>query len=340
VIIKKTQITIIASVLLLGSLAGYLWQAAFLSRNAPPEKITIGSPPTELGRLLFVAEQQGFLKKNGLDATVELYQTGKFAVDGAMAGKLDVACCAEFVLVREILAGNINLRCLAIYGYGEITELIARRDRGIAKPEDLRGKKIGLPLRTISEFFLGRFLTFADLSIKDVEIIGINPLDLEAALAQGKVDAVMAWDPVTSEIKRKMGDKIIVWPGQNNPQCCGLLVAREDIIKNRPAALERLLRALIQGEAFLTAHPKARTSVIAKRLNIDPGLQGNKFTYNVSLDQGLLLVLEDEAAWEIQNRLADQTKIPNFLDYIDPRPLLKVDPKAVRLALPGKVSPN
>ena len=47
--------------------------------------------------------------------------------------------------------------------------------------------------------------------------------------------------------------------------------------------------------------------------------------------------MEDEAAWMIQNRLTDQVKIPNFLDYLDPGPLLKASPKAVRLVLPGKV---
>ncbi len=336
----KVKITILSSLLIFLILAGYLWHSGFLSRGAPPEKITIGSPPTELGRLLFVAEQHGFLERNGLDATVELYQTGKLAVNSAMAGKLDVACCAEFVLVAEILAGNKNLRAFATYGYGEITELIARRDHGIAKPEDLRGKKIGLPLRTLSEFFLGRFLTFANLSIKDVDIVDINPLDLGTALAQGKVDAVMPWDPVTYEIKRQMGDKIISWPGQNNQPTYALLVAREETIKNRPGALERLLRALIQAEGFLMAHPQSRTSIIPNRLNIDQGLQGNEFTYNVSLDQGLLLTMEDEAAWMIQNRLTDQTRIPDFLDYIYPEVLLKVEPKAVRLAKPDKTPPN
>ena len=131
---KKITLPVIAASILVILIAAYLWQIGVHSRGQPPEKITIGSPPTELGRLLFVAEQRGFLKKNGLDATVELCQTGKAATDAAITGKLDVACCTEFVLVREILSGNKNLRCFATYGYGEIAELIARRDRGITKP--------------------------------------------------------------------------------------------------------------------------------------------------------------------------------------------------------------
>jgi NitT/TauT family transport system substrate-binding protein len=60
--------------------------------------------------------------------------------------------------------------------------------------------------------------------------------------------------------------------------------------------------------------------------------------YRLFLDQGLLLAMEDQAAWMIENRRTDQTIIPNVMDYLDPGPLLKVNPKAVQLALPGKAA--
>ena len=56
--------------------------------------------------------------------------------------------------------------------------------------------------------------------------------------------------------------------------------------------------------------------------------------YGLFLDQGLLLAMDDQAAWMIQNRLTDRTEIPDFMDYVDPGPLLQVNPKAVQLALP------
>jgi len=44
--------------------------------------------------------------------------------------------------------------------------------------------------------------------------------------------------------------------------------------------------------------------------------------------------MEDEARWMIKNKLAAQTRVPNYLEYIDAEVLLKVTPQAVRIIIP------
>jgi ABC-type nitrate/sulfonate/bicarbonate transport system substrate-binding protein len=116
-------------------------------------------------------------------------------------------------------------------------------------------------------------------------------------------------------------------------------MTRQDYLKSKPAILEKLLRALAQAADYLKQQPEAGRKIIAQRLKLSlADLQPDQFPINLEpfLGQGLLLVMEDQARWMIQNRLTNQTKVPNYLDYIDPGPLLKVDPKAVRLVIPGK----
>jgi len=72
----KVKLTILTSVLLLLSLAGYLWQARFLSRSAPLEKITIGTNLNEMLGLLFIAETRGYYQEQGLEVSINSYQTG------------------------------------------------------------------------------------------------------------------------------------------------------------------------------------------------------------------------------------------------------------------------
>ena len=194
----KLTMVILASVLLL-IIAGFLWQAGFLSFRAggPPEKLTIGTNLSATIGLLLVAEDQGFDRAHGLEIVIKAYQTGREPLQALRAGRLDLASCAEFALVGEILAGGADLRCLAAISSGDFDALIARRDKGIQRPEDLRGKTIGLPRKTSAEFFLARFLTLNHISLQEVTVADVSPFDLGEALAAGKVDAVLIWEPVT-----------------------------------------------------------------------------------------------------------------------------------------------
>ena len=55
-------------------------------------------------------------------------------------------------------------------------------------------------------------------------------------------------------------------------------------------------------------------------------------TYHVvSLEQQLLLTLEDEARWTISEGLADKKEVPNYLDFIYLEGLEAVKPEAVTI---------
>ena len=69
--------------------------------------------------------------------------------------------------------------------------MVGLPNKGISKPADLKGKKIGLPLGTISEFYLGRFLNLNGMNVSDVTIINLPVTQDVTALANGSVDAVV-----------------------------------------------------------------------------------------------------------------------------------------------------
>jgi NitT/TauT family transport system substrate-binding protein len=336
---KKIKIAILTSALLLVLITGFLWQGGFLGQRGPREKLTIGVSHSMLNGLVWIAQSQGFNKEQELEITLKTYQAGKEAMQDLTSGRLDLACAAEFALVGEILAGHTNLRCLAALAAGEIEDLIARRDRGISRPEDLPGKTIGVPKGTIAEFFLGRFLTFNQIALKDVTIVNVKPLDLVDDLAAGKVDAILAWKELTQELVKKVGNNAVIWPAQGGQDHYWLLVAPVEIVKQKSPALEKLVKALARADDFVNKKPEAAREIMTQWLKvplIDVPTARPHIRYELFLDQGLLLAMEDQARWLISNKLTDRKQVPNFLDYLDAEALLKIDPKGVRLIIPGK----
>lgn len=54
----------------------------------------------------------------------------------------------------------------------------------------------------------------------------------------------------------------------------------------------------------------------------------DKNQFSLSLDQSLILAMEDEARWMIKNNLTNEKNVPNFLDYIYEDGLKAVKPEA------------
>jgi ABC-type nitrate/sulfonate/bicarbonate transport system substrate-binding protein len=338
----KIKIAVLASVLLLVVIGGYLWQASFRAQpikpySGPVEKIALSTLANSTSGLILIAHANGYFKDIGLEVTLKLFPTGSEGLKQLQAGQIDVTHVSDFVLVKEIFMGASSLRCLGSIAATDIMQVIAMKDRGILQPGDLKGKKIGVTRATIAEFYLGQFLSFHNLVWQDVEVVNLNPGDLPEALANGKIEALMVWEPYIYEIKKRLGDKVISWPGQNGQQFYNILVSSDQYTKAKPEALVRLFRALERAEAFVKQNNNQALKIVAQQLKVDASVLKDEWissTYELSLDQSLLITMEDKARWMTNNKLTDQSRVPYFLDYIYAEPLAKADPQAVRIIIP------
>ena len=112
---------------------------------------------------------------------------------------------------------------------------------------------------------------------------------------------------------------------------------REDVIQKRATALEKLLRALSRAADLVKTRPGAAREIMAQWLKVPlTDLAGDRLPvrYGLCLNQDLLVAMEDEARWMINNKLTGQTRLPDFLDYFSPAPLAQIAPRAMRLVIP------
>jgi ABC-type nitrate/sulfonate/bicarbonate transport system substrate-binding protein len=157
-------------------------------------------------------------------------------------------------------------------------------------------------------------------------------LATEDALISGSVDAVVIWEPHATRIKERLGKNAISWPVQGRDDYYFLLITTEAFLRRSPATAEKMLRALIDAEAFADKHPEEAQRIIEPRIKYLPGdvqLRMARSTLKVRLDQALLTGMEAEAQWMIRNNLTTKKEMPNYLDMIDLKPLGAVKPEAV-----------
>jgi taurine transport system substrate-binding protein len=85
-------------------------------------------------------------------------------------------------------------------GLGTAESLIAKADSGIAKVEDLTGKRIAVPVGSTAHYSLMGALAHAGIAETDVTIMNLPADQIAAAWDSGQVDAAFIWEPVQNQI--------------------------------------------------------------------------------------------------------------------------------------------
>ena len=290
--------------------------------------------PTELNALLYIAEAQKLFAANGLQALLkEDYDSGASAAAGMLNGEADIALAAEFPMVRQVF-NKKDITSFGIIARYENTYIIWRTDSGIKTIQDLKGKKVGVTLKTISEFYLGRTLDLNGMNIQQVTLIDTKAPDSEKAIAGREVEAVATWEPWVAQINQRMGKEVITMPLQGGQYAYWNLVSTSSWINNHPTMIKRFIKSLIQAESYLASHQNEAKAVVRKRMNFDNAyleIIWQRYQFSLSLDQSLITAMEDEARWMIKNNLTREKKVPSFLDYIHEGSLKAVKREAVNI---------
>lgn len=298
------------------------------------ERVRIGLPLQQQSSLAIIAVEKGFYSKEGLDVTVKEYPSGKRAVEGMLSGEVDVATTAETPIVFASFERQDFSVIASISSSGNVVRIIARKDKGIQKPGDLRGKRIGIQKGSATHFFLHIFLLKNGLSEKDVNLSFKKVEELSEALASGEIDAFSQREPFISKAKGLLGDKAVVFAEPGLYLLSEEMIALNSLIKDKPKVINRLLRALLQAERFTRELPDQAIKIVSNKLKVpesEISALWNEFDFAISLKQEILNILEDEARWAISNKLTDKTKVPNYLDFIYLDGLEAVKPDAVTI---------
>ena len=311
-----------------------LWACSSGSDYGKLETLTVAIVPTELNALAYVAEAQKLFAANGLQVILkEHYDSGASAAAGMLNGETEIAFAAEFPIVRQVF----NKRDITSFGTiakYENTYIVWRTDSGIKTIQDLKGKKVGVTLKTISEFYLGRTLDLNGMNIQQITLVDTRAPDSERAIAGREVEAVATWEPWVAQINQRMGKEVITTPLQSGQYAYWNLVSTSGWINNHHNMIKRLMRSLIQAESYITSHQSEAKAIVRKRMNFEDAYLETlwqRYQFSLSLDQSLITAMEDEARWMIKNGLTREKKVPNFLEHIYEDALKAVKPEAVNI---------
>jgi len=323
-------VVFIISLLVIGS---FLYLSSQGNHAGQVESVTIGVDPSIVNLLVYVAENKSYFTENGLNVTLKNYASGLHAVEGMLKNEVDVAMSTEFTVAKNALE-NKNIQTFASISKFSHISVIGNRNSGIQNVSDLAGKKVGLSLQTISDFYLSRFLDLNGVNRTQVSLVNVSPSQTVDFLVNGTGDAVVAWQPWVGSIQTKMGDHIVMWDAHSGQFAYDCAISTNNWISNNPDVVQRLVKSLVQAEEYIINYPSDAQLIIQNRLNYTAAFVNTVWTqyrFSVSLDQSFVVAMQDESRWLIENKLTNATAVPNFLNYIYSEALESVRPQSVSL---------
>ncbi len=302
--------------------------------GAGAEKTVFAYVSTTHAVLAGVALEEGYYRQEGLEVTARRHSFGKSALEDMLAGNADLATVADIPIMMAIMKGERISIIATIQTSNRDNAIVARKNGGILTAADLKGRKIARTPGTTSDFFMDAFLCAHGIGDKNVEKIDMKPEMFLDALMSGRVDAVSAFQPFLVRIEKELGDGARSFYDSNIYTWSFSVVAREEYVRRNPEKVRKLLRALVRAERFVKGNPGRAQEIVARFTGLEAGMvreMWSRMDFRVTLDQFLVLALEDESRWAISSGRITGREIPNYLDFIYFDGLGSVKPDGVRI---------
>ena len=338
--IKKFIIVLIGIVVVV---EGYVLLQTYLNPakkySGPMEKMTVGVEKSLLPSLVWIAENKGYFALNGVEVTIKEFDSGRAAFTSMLnppagGGGLDMVTVAQTpVMFNSFDRSDFAIVSAIVSSYNEIT-VLARRDRGITKAGDLRGKKVGMTKGSSGQYFLDLFLSNNNLQLSEVEKVDLPTSQLVSNLTTGSVDAISTWNPHLYNAQKVLGGESIIFPTRKILRVDFYFVPNKNFLQNHPEAIARFLQALKQAEDFIKNNEDKSVDIVTKRLGLDRAFVASvwgDYQFGLFLDSTIIQTLENEAAWAIQNKLTDKTEVPDYHAFISVDALTQAAPEKVQI---------
>jgi ABC-type nitrate/sulfonate/bicarbonate transport system substrate-binding protein len=296
------------------------------------DKLTLAVTPWPASGALYVAQEKGYFRNEGLDVALHPYVSGHLGLDAVLTGKAELATAGETPIAMAAVEGKPLSVVATICEIDRAILIIARKDRGISGPHDLRGRRVGVVEGTTADFFLHIYLITSYVDPKDVTMVPIVADRMADVLLNGEVDAVSTWTPHTIILQDRLGSNAIVLHDSSIYTMTWNLVAAQDFVKTHPGRIVKFLRAVVRANGFIREKPEEAKAVVAAAIGAKSPLfnkEWKDFKFDTVLEQSLIVNLEDQARWFRRRSSSSSTTLPDFTRFIHTDGLKAVRPEAV-----------
>ena len=284
--------------------------AAAGGTGAAPDRKTIRIAYQAFPSGDLIVKNQGLLEKAlpDYEITWTKFDSGASINTAFVAGSVDIAAIGSSPVARGLSAPlNIPYQVAFVLDVaGDNEALVARNGAGITDVAGLRGKKVGTPFASTAHYSLLAALDRAGVEESEVDIVDLEPQDIQAAWTRGDLDAAYSWLPSLDALKKT--GKVLVSSRElatAGKPTLDLGVVSTAFLTAHPEAVDAWRKAEAQALDVIANDPAAAAKAVGQELNISPEDARNQLGQGVFLKPAELASAEWLGTEGKVGRLAD-----------------------------------
>ena len=262
--------------------------------DLPKIDVVIGN---NFGHLpMFIGAEKGYFKRHGVDAKMLVVDTGTDMVNAMHDGRAQIGDMSTTTYLKAVHAGEpfkvigLIMNDATRDNADDPLAIVTKKGRGIEKGKlsDLKNKKIGLARGQTSDEYFKMVLRRAKMKYSELTIENIwSQFGLAPALADGKVDAVVSWEPYVTQVLTQVPDSYEVIRGGQHMSYVMVATAHGQTVESKPQLVKAIAAGLAQSSHFTRNNPDEAVEIFAKWVPGTDVAIGKKAIRNIKYDPRL-----------------------------------------------------
>jgi len=221
--------------------------------------ITVGIIPSIGMTPLYVAQDQGYFKEEGLNVKLVTLSGGGESMTGLLGGDVDFSFANYPMLVQAQQKGRgkvkVKIVADAVAAKPDLSAVVVKSDSPLRNPEDLEGRKIGVPdTGGMADLAVMSGMKAARADPSGVEWKKLSYQNMLPKLQGGDIDAAFLEEPYLSVAQAQLGVWTVLEPMAGRLDGIGLsgYAALEKTTQSYPNTVAAFQRAVLKAHRAAT----------------------------------------------------------------------------------------
>ena len=211
---------------------------------------------------LYIAQDKGFFKKNGVDVELIVMEDPKERFPTLMADKIQMIASTVDTALLYLKKPNDFQYVVAIDDSNGGDGIVAVK--GIASIADLKGKKVAVNEGSVSEFYLNVLLGKAGLKESDLDTVNMTAGDAGGAFVAKRVDAAVTWEPWLTKGKSTDFGHLLVDSSSTPGLITDVIIVKTSWANEHKKDVEGIVKAWNEAVAYYRSNPDEAIPIMAK----------------------------------------------------------------------------